>query len=356
MAGGVGVRFWPISNTQKPKQFLDMLGVGSSLLQLTYQRMLQLLPQERIIVVANERHKQLVKEQLPQLGDSQLLLEPIPRNTAPSVAYATCKIKAINKDAVMVIMPADQLILQENEFFNQLRTSVEHARECDKLFTIGVKPTRAETTFGYIQINTNKKDNEVTNLYKMKAFTEKPNEEMAELLYETGEFYWNSGMFIWSAASIERCFEKHHPDLHSQFFIQGEKLYGTSDEKNFIKKVFSESPFLSVDYAILEKADNIWVLCANFGWSDIGTWSNIYYERAKDDSENVVSGSNVFCYDTKRNLIHSETDRLVILNGVKDYVIIDSEQALLVCKRSNEEYIRQFLNDIRIKVNDKYIP
>ncbi len=346
MAGGTGQRFWPLSTDAKPKQFLDILGTGQSFLQTTLKRFLQICPLENIIVVTNDKNKNLVMHQLPEITEEQIISEPLRRNTAPCVAYAANKVKNKNPNATMIVTPADQIILHEADFFKEIAKGVEFAKTSNALVTLGITPSRVETSFGYIQVGEKVENKQFNNMFKMKTFTEKPNEEMAKIFVESGEFFWNSGMFIWSVAGIEDAFRKCNNEMYLQFFERGTEMYNTPNEASFIKKVYSECQNISVDYAIIEKANNVYVLCSNFGWSDIGTWTNLYHEMDKDQDDNVVLGNNIHCYGTKGNIIKSATDRQVLLNGVENYVIVDTDDVLMICKKSNEKNIRQFLNDI----------
>ncbi len=349
IAGGLGRRFWPISNAEKPKQFLDILGMGQTFMQMTYRRFRHVCLPENIIIVANEAHRDLVCEQLPEVTEQQLLLEPLRRNTAPSIAYAASKIKQRNPDADIIITPADQVILHEIEFFEQIKTGVQFVRQQKAILNLGTLATRPETSFGYIQIGDCVDEQKLPNIYQMKTFTEKPDELMAKVFYESGEFFWNTGIIVSSVQALEKAYAKHQPEMHANFFTNGIDKYGTSSEGSFIKKVYSECSNISVDYAILERSDEVYVLCSDFGWSDIGTWTNAYYHLEKDTDANVVKGENVYCYEAERNIIYSSTDRLVVLNGVKDYIVVDTGEVLMICKKNNEKNIRHFLNDIRLK-------
>ncbi|MFV0289512.1 MAG: mannose-1-phosphate guanylyltransferase [Mangrovibacterium sp.] len=351
IAGGLGRRFWPISNAQKPKQFLDILGVGQTFIQMTYRRFKRVCPPENIIVVANEDHLSLIKEQLPELSEKQILLEPIRRNTAPSIAYAASKIKLMNPKANLVITPADQIILHELEFYEKLECGLDFVRKTRSIMSLGTLATRPETSFGYIQIGDAIDGDENGGIYRMKTFTEKPNQEMADIFYQSGEFFWNTGILVSSVEALEHAYANHQVDMHQLFFQRGVDKYNTSSESGFVKKAYSESPNISVDYAILERMDEVYALCADFGWSDIGTWTNAYYHLEKDESMNVLSGESIYCYDAQRNIIHSETDRLVILSGVNDYIVVDTKDVLMLCKKENEKNIRHFVNDIRLKTN-----
>ncbi|MFV0507404.1 MAG: mannose-1-phosphate guanylyltransferase [Bacteroidales bacterium] len=351
IAGGLGRRFWPLSNPERPKQFFDILGIGQTFIQMTYRRFKQVCPPENIIVVVNEAHHHLVKEQLPELSDQQILLEPIRRNTAPSIAYAASKIKQKCPKANLIITPADQVILHEQEFFFQLETALRFVRENRTILSLGTLATRPETSFGYIQVGDPVDEINLPNVYSMKTFTEKPNEEMANIFYESGEFFWNTGIIVSSMERLEKGYAKHQTDMHESFFQKGQEKYGTSSESDFVRKAYSECSNISIDYAILERITENYTLCADFGWSDIGTWTNAYYQLEKDENQNVRRGEDIYCYEAERNIIHSETDRLVVLHGVNDYIVVDTPSVLMLCKKNNEKKILHFLNDIRLKTN-----
>jgi mannose-1-phosphate guanylyltransferase len=298
MAGGVGSRFWPLSRTVMPKQFLDILGTGRTFIQQTYDRFAKIIPPENFLVVTNLKYKDLVKQQLPQLSDDQILLEPLRRNTAPCLAYAANKIKAKTSDANIIVTPSDHLILKEEEFINQLNNGLEFVSQKDALLTLGIKPNRPETGYGYIQVKKRMDFNALENLYKVKTFTEKPNEEMAKILVDSGEFYWNSGIFVASLESILDAFTVHLTELALKF-EKGRKLLNSNSEEPFIKKTYSECQSISIDYGIMEKAKNVYVLTADFGWSDLGTWGSLYENKGKDLNGNSIEGDNTLVYESK---------------------------------------------------------
>jgi mannose-1-phosphate guanylyltransferase len=281
MAGGIGSRFWPLSTSRKPKQFLDILGIGRSLLQNTYDRFSSLIPPANFLVVTSENYKDVVLNQLPELKESQVLSEPIRRNTAPCIAYATYKILSHCPDANVIVSPSDHLIMKGEYFLEEITNGLRYVSGKDVLLTLGLHPIRPETGYGYIQVAENVEFEQKGNLYRVKTFTEKPDRKMAELFIETGEFYWNSGIFIWSARSILNAFAKHLPEVNA-LFDYGKKLINTPDEVQYINKVYSECPNISIDYGVMEKADNVYVLCADFGWSDLGTWGSLYENHKKD--------------------------------------------------------------------------
>lgn len=354
MAGGTGSRFWPLSKSSMPKQFLDILGIGRTFIQMTFDRLKSICPIENFIVVTNLDYKSLVLEQLPELGEHQILLEPLRRNTAPCIAYASNRIKKLNPDATVVVAPSDHLILQEAAFQAQLSAGVEFARSHQALLTLGIPPSRPETGFGYIQIANRIETRGDEQLYRVKTFTEKPNLDMAKIFVSSGEFYWNSGIFIWSVGSICNAFEKYLPEMH-ELFSKGEKMYGTANEVFFINKTYSECQNTSIDYGIMEKADNVYVLCADFGWSDVGTWGALYAHQEKDADQNVVKGDSVFLYQSQNTLVNIPDNKIAVLQGLDGYLVVESEGVLLVCRKDDEQQIRHFVNDVRLKKGNKFM-
>lgn len=354
MAGGVGSRFWPLSRTAKPKQFLDILDTGRTFLQQTYDRFLGVVPKENFMVVTNSRYKELVLEQLPDLKEEQVLLEPLRRNTAPCLMYALQKIKLKDADAKVIVTPSDHLILEREEFVKQLNNGLEFLDSNDALITLGIKPNRPETMYGYIQIKSKKEFHDLDNLYKVKTFTEKPDVEMAKIFIETGEFYWNSGIFISTVSTFWEAFEQHLPDM-LQNFNKGEHLLNSNNEASFIKKAYSESQAISIDYGIMEKAKNVFVLTAEFGWSDLGSWSSLYDKCKKDEAGNVRSGDNSLLYDTKNCVVEIKDDKVAVIQGLDGYIVAESNDVLMICRREDEDQIKKFVTDVRIKKGDSLL-
>lgn len=352
MAGGIGSRFWPLSTTDRPKQFIDILGIGKTLLQLTFERFNRIIPAENVFVVTSENYKDLVMEQLPQLKETQVLLEPLRRNTAPCIAYATYKILDLCPTAKIIVTPSDHLILKEDLFLNEIDKGLQFVDEKEVLLTLGILPSRPETGYGYIQVNEKVDFNDFYNLYKVKTFTEKPDIAMARLFIDTGEFYWNSGIFVWSAQAILQALEKYLPDVNS-LFENGMKIYNTPDEGSFINKTYSECPNISIDYGIMEKADNVYVLTADFGWSDLGTWGSLYENHPLDKKGNAVYGTKVFLYETEGCIINLPREKIAVIQGLKDYIVVESHQTLLICKKSDEQQIRQFVADVMLSEEKK---
>ena len=354
MAGGIGSRFWPLSRTAQPKQFLDVLGTGKTFIQQTYHRFLKVVPKENFLVVTNMRYKDLVLEQLPDLKPEQVLLEPLRRNTAPCLAYALHKIKTKNADAKVIVTPSDHLILDQEEFVGQLNNGLSFLDSNEALLTLGIKPDRPETMYGYIQIKDRKEFMDLENLFKVKTFTEKPDIEMAKIFIETGEFYWNSGIFISTLSCFMSTFKKHLPEM-AQTFKTGEHLLNTSDEEAFIKKAYSESQAISIDYGIMEKANNVFVLTAEFGWTDLGSWASLYEKKEKDSNGNVVSGENAIMYDVKNSIVDIANNKVAVIQGLEDYIVAESDDVLMICRRDNEDQIKKFVTDVRIKKGDSLV-
>ncbi|QGY44596.1 mannose-1-phosphate guanylyltransferase [Maribellus comscasis] len=354
MAGGIGSRFWPLSRKIKPKQFLDITGTGKTLIQQTFQRFSKIIPTENFLVVTSINYKDLVKEQLPELTEEQILPEPLRRNTAPCAAYAAYKIKSKNPNANLIIAPSDHLILKEEEFIRQIEKGIEFVKSKNALLTLGIKPCRPETGYGYIQVKRREEFNKLDNLYKVKTFVEKPDIEMAKVFIESGEFFWNSGIFIWSMSSIISAFETHLADIAS-LFSRGLKLYNTEDEIHFINKTYSECRGISIDYGIMEKAKNVYVLTADFDWSDLGTWGALYEHEDKDTEGNVIKGDNVLMYNAQNCIVNISDEKVAVLQGLDGYIVAESNDTLMICKREDEQQIKQFVTDVRIKKGDSLV-
>ena len=355
MAGGVGSRFWPLSRTKKPKQFLDILGTGKTLLQQTVDRFKKIIPIENILIVTNQDYKSVILEQIPGLKEEQVLLEPMRRNTAPCIAYANYKIQQKTKNANIVVAPSDHLILKENDFLDVISSGLEFVSENENLLTLGIHPNRPETGYGYIQITGDIKTIVVNkSIRKVKTFTEKPDIKMAKLFLDSGDFYWNSGIFLWSLNSIMKSFKSHLPEI-TNLFNSGIGLYNTDKEPEFISKTYPECKNISIDYGIMEKADNVHVLCADFGWSDLGTWGSLYDMSEKDEDNNFITGENVFAYESKNCLINVPENKLAVLHGLDDYIVVEADNILLICKKKDEQKIKQFVNDVRLEKGDNFI-
>ena len=350
MAGGIGSRFWPFSRKSFPKQFLDLFGTGRSLLQQTYDRFSTIIDPDRILVITNVMYKELVETQLPELKPEQILLEPARRNTAPCIAWACYHISALNPNANIIIAPSDHFILKDKEFLSAIEKGLNFVANNDKLLTLGIKPNRAETGYGYIQID----EKESENLYKVKTFTEKPELNIAKVFVDSGEFYWNSGLFMWNAKSITKALKLHLPELAANLSL-GINLYGTSKESDFIAEHFPACANISIDYALMEKADNVYVLLSEFGWSDLGTWQSLYDLSPKDENENVMLNCQTLEYNSYNNIIALPKDKLVVLDDLDGYLIAESNNVLVICKKDNQNAIRKYINDAQIKLGDEFI-
>lgn len=353
MAGGVGSRFWPLSRREKPKQFLDILGTGETLIQQTYRRFKSTCPENNIFIVTNQEHKQLVIDQL-QINPENVLAEPFRRNTAPCLAYGTFRILKENPEAVITVTPADHLIIKEDKFCKVIGECMDFAEKNDALLTLGIMPDRPETGYGYIQADRKKAVNGFENLLKVKTFTEKPDIELARVFLQSGDFYWNSGIFIWNINSILSSFQKHLPDMYSAF-NEGRKLYGTSREKSFIGSTYIECKSISIDYGIMEKADNVYVMCTDIGWSDLGTWSSLYDHSALDKKGNSVVRGNIFSYENKGNIFNISPGKVAVIQGLEDYIVVDSEDVLLIVKKEEEQNIKNYLEDVKKQTEERFL-
>jgi len=350
MGGGIGSRFWPFSREDRPKQFLDFFGVGRSLIQQTFDRFSQIIPVENIYISTNKRYAALVKEQLPMLSDDQILKEPTRRNTAPCVAYAAYRIQAINPNANIVVTPADHLILNEQDFLNNIQKGLNFVSKFPALLTIGVKPNRPETGYGYIQTQEGGKD----NIQKVKTFTEKPSNELAKIFFDTGEFFWNSGIFVWNIQTILSALRKFLPNIAIRL-DQNMNIFNTSDETAFIEENYPMFQNISIDYGIMEKADNVYMLMADFGWSDLGTWGSLYDISEKDEHQNAVLRCKSLFEESEGNLLTLPDKKLAVIQGLNDYIIAESDDILLICKKSDEQRIKQFVVNVAMKYGDEYI-
>ena len=355
MAGGVGSRFWPFSTTSKPKQFLDILGVGKTLLQQTVERFSKIMPPENILIVTNKIYSDIVKEQVPQIPHQNILLEPQRRNTAPCIAFANYKIRKQNPNANVVVAPSDHLILKEEEFLRVVEKGLTFVGQQDALLTLGITPSRPETGYGYIQIHSDKEsESKFPGFSKVRTFTEKPDVAMAKVFLESGEFFWNSGIFFWSLKTIQKSFEESLPEIDA-LFSEGAELFNTSKEESFIEEIYPKCKSISIDYGIMEKAKNVYVLCSDFGWSDLGTWGSMHEHSAKDELGNHIKGENVFLYNTNNSVINVSKNKCVVVQGLSDYIVVDSDDILLICKLKDEQLIKQFVSDVKLKLGDSFV-
>jgi len=344
MAGGIGSRFWPMSTEKLPKQFHDVLGTGKTLLQMSFDRMTLVCPPENIFIVTSSTYKDLVKAQLPTIADNQIVLEPSRKNTAPCVAYASYKIKKLNENATIIVAPSDHIVMKENAFKGTLETAILQAENEECLVTLGIKPSRPDTGYGYIQfLEIEKPMNE--NIRKVKMFTEKPELELAKQFIDSGDFYWNSGIFIWTVSSIINAFEKYLPEVND-LFKDGVNVYNTELEPAFIEHTYAVCKNISIDYGIMEKAENVYVVLSNFGWSDLGTWGALYTHCDKDENQNAVLGDKINLYDSQDCIIRLPKDKLAVIQGLNNYIVVEENGVLLICKKEEEQRIKQFAGNL----------
>jgi len=370
MAGGVGSRFWPESRNSRPKQFLDFFGTGQSLLQMTVNRFRELVPVENILIVTNVLYRDMMLEQLPELKPEQILCEPARRNTAPCVAYAVSHISGIigrrmgvksiadvdwsspESHANIIVAPSDHLILREDKFIETLKVGLQHIADHDSLLTLGMRPTRPETGYGYIQLDgiVDKRENAVL---PVKTFTEKPNLELAKVFYESGEFLWNSGIFLWNIRAIRKAFRTHQPTI-ADVFKKGDEIMGKPEEEAFIQEMFPTCPNISLDYGIMEKAEDVRVIYADFGWSDLGTWGSLYDLGRKDEQQNVALHGNILFYESNGNVVTLPEGNLAVIEGLDNMIVAQNGNVLLICKKQDEQNIRQIVADVDARFGGKY--
>lgn len=352
MAGGIGSRFWPISRTSYPKQFIDILGTGKTLIQHTYDRFLKICPKENIYVVTNDIYIELVKTQLPDMEYSQILGEPVMRNTAPCVAYGCFKILNGNPNAVITVAPSDHLIMDEAGFVKTINQSLETAEKHQSLITLGIKPSRPDTGYGYIQYIEEAIDG---SFYKVKTFTEKPTLDIATTFIQSGDFLWNAGIFVWTAKAITKAFADYLPEMN-EIFEEANSVYNTADEKAYVSNVYQQCTNISIDYGIMEKADNVYVIPSEFGWSDLGTWASIYQLAEKDAEGNAaIPSEKVILYNSTNCMVNVPDEKLVIIQGLNDYIVVEANNTLLICPKDQEQNVKKVVADVKQKFGTVYI-
>ncbi len=347
MAGGVGSRFWPVSRQSRPKQFLDILGTGASFLRQTFERFRPLIPDSNFLVVTNSAYRDLVLEQLPELSPRQVLGEPIGRNTAPCIAYAAFRLNAVDPDAEMVVTPADHYVGDPEEFLRNIGQCLGFVEEHDVLMTVGIRPSRPDTGYGYIQVESS------GPISKVKTFTEKPNLELAQAFLRSGEFLWNSGIFIWKVRTILSQIDKHLPDMHQLFAFES-RYFNTELEEEAIERIYPECRGISIDFGVMEKADNVYVCDSDFGWSDVGTWGSLYQQLPHDKNGNAVPDCHLLS-DTSGCLIQAPAGKMVVACGLKEYIVVDTPDALLICPRSHEQNIKSFIEEMRYMDDNRFL-
>ena len=350
MCGGVGSRFWPYSRSAKPKQFIDFLGTGRSLLQLTFDRLADIIPVENILLLTNERYADLIQEQLPEIKPNQILLEPVMRNTAPCNAWAAWHIKAKNPNAKIMVAPSDHLILRQNIFNECVLKAFDFIEKNDAIVTFGVKPNRPETGYGYIQ-----EGEHIDEAFsKVKTFTEKPDKELANVFLESGEFFWNSGMFFWGVDSIINAMRTHAPEIADVFDNAGD-IFNSDNEQEIINGIYNTCPNVSIDYAVMEKSSNVFVEKVDFGWSDLGTWGSIYDNSPKNRDANVTPNSKVLAFDSHNNVIAAKGDKLVVVSGLNGFIVADTPDALMIVPINDEQKIKTYVNEAKTHFGDKFM-
>jgi mannose-1-phosphate guanylyltransferase len=351
MAGGIGTRFWPMSRTNFPKQFLDILNVGKTLIQTTFERFSSFIPTENIYVVTSDEYVNIVKKQLPALPLQNILAEPSRKNTAPCIAYISFKLAQLNPQALLIVAPADHMISDNIAFTKVCFEALSFVRKHNAFITLGIKPTYPNTGYGYIQYDQHSVSD---NVYKVKTFTEKPNLELAKTFITSGEFLWNAGIFVWQVRNIIIAFEKYLPEVYDLFNSQKEK-FNTPQEEEALQEIYPYSSNISIDFGIMEKADNVYVIPSSFGWSDIGTWNSAYEQLNKDAKGNAITGHAVMLMDTGNCIIHAPENKLVVLQGLKDFIVVDTGDVLLVCKKEKEQEIKEFVGDVKRQKGEKYL-
>ena len=349
MAGGVGSRFWPVSTEELPKQFHDMLGTGDTLIQKTFSRLSKLIPKENIFILTNARYNDLVFEQLPEVTKRQVVLEPAMRNTAPCILYASLKIQKENPDAVMIVAPSDHWIEDETTFTNNVEQAFSFCSNNDVLMTLGIQPTFPNTGYGYIEFDKESND----SIKSVNQFREKPDYETAKTFINQGNFLWNAGIFMWSVKSVIKTFQSNQPAL-CELFEKGIPVYNTEFEDDFIRDNYGKAENISVDYAIMEKSTNVFVIAAEFDWNDLGTWGSLYDKLDKDETGNAVVNSRTLTEDASGNMIRTKADKIVVIDGLKDYIVVDKDEVLLIYPKSKEQDIKKVLRKVKGKCGEQY--
>lgn len=351
MAGGIGSRFWPVSRTKHPKQFLDLLGTGKSLIQWTYQRFKNICPQENIYFITNQQYITTLKEQIPELSDANIISEPSRKNTAPCAAYFAHKMMSLNPLANIIMSPADHLIIDERAFERTALDALEFVASHNALLTLGIKPTRPDTGYGYIQYDT---EEDHGNVYRVKTFTEKPSLELARTFLKSGDFLWNSGIFVWNVNTVMDALERYLPELN-EIFALAKDAYNTPGETEVLASLYPQCTNISIDYGFMEKAKNVYVIPAYFGWCDLGTWESAYENFDKDYLGNAVDGNNIMVIDASECMVKAPHDKLVVVQGLQQFIVIDTPDVLLICERNREQQIKEYVAEVKRNKGDKYL-
>jgi mannose-1-phosphate guanylyltransferase len=351
MAGGIGSRFWPMSRHNFPKQFLDILNTGQTLVQATFQRLTDFIRPENIYVVTSNEYKQIVKDQLPMINPENILGEPSRKNTAPCIAYISFKLMQKDPKASLIVAPADHLILDRIAFKKVCLEAFSFVNKHNALITLGITPTKPNTGYGYIQ----REIQSVTdNVYKVKTFTEKPNLDLAKTFLASGDFLWNAGIFVWQVKNIIKAFETFLPEMFDVFVAEKE-AFNTPEEKKALEHIYPLCTTISIDFGIMEKANNVYVIPASFGWSDLGTWNSVYENLEKDYLGNAIAGRKVMVIDAAKCVVHSGNKKLIVLQGLEDFIVVDSPDVLLICKRDKEQEIKDYVAEVRRNIGDEFL-
>lgn len=351
MAGGIGSRFWPMSRTGYPKQFLDILNSGKTLIQWTFDRFVNFIPKENIYVVTSQEYINIVKEQLPDIPVDNILGEPSRKNTAPCIAYISFKLQQKDPLASMIVAPADHIILDITEFTKVCLEALTFVNKHNAFITLGIKPTYPNTGYGYIQYE----QHAITDsVYKVKTFTEKPNLELAKTFVSSGEFLWNAGIFVWKVKTILKAFETYLSEMYEIFAGETDK-FNTPEEDKMLQEIYPLCTNISIDFGIMEKADNVYIIPSSFGWSDLGTWNSAYENLEKDNHKNAIAGNNVITINTENCMVHAPKEKLILLQGMDDFIVVDTKDVLLVCKKDREQEIKEYVAEVRKSKGDKYL-
>ena len=351
MAGGIGSRFWPKSRTSYPKQFLDILNTGKSLIRWTYERYAAFIPNENIYIVTSDEYVSIVHEQLPELPIENILAEPSRKNTAPCVAYISYKLLQKDPEAALIVAPSDHMILDNEAFRNITNKALDFVTQIKSLVTLGIKPTHPNTGYGYIQHETIPAGD---GIYKVKTFTEKPNLELAKTFLSSGDFLWNAGIFVWQVKNVMKAFEKYQPEMY-ELFDNEKANFNTANENEAINRIYPLCTNVSIDFAIMEKADNVFVIPSSFGWSDLGTWNSAYDNLDKDYLGNAVASENVIVIDATKCMVSAAHDKLVLIQGIDDCIIVDTKDVLMICKKEKEQAIKEYVAEVKRNKGDRYL-
>src|ERR1700749_981306 len=351
MAGGIGSRFWPMSRQDFPKQFLDILNTGKTLIQWTYERFASFIPEKNIYVVTSQEYSAIVRQQLPNLPPENILGEPSRKNTAPCIAYISFKLQQLDPKASLIVAPSDHLILDQTAFVKVCLEALSFVNKHNAFITLGIKPTYPNTGYGYIQYEQHSVSD---NVYKVKTFTEKPNLELARTFMASGDFLWNAGIFVWQVKNIIHAFEKYLPEMYDVFAAEKDK-FNTPQEKESLHRIYPLCTNISIDFGIMEKADNVYVIPSSFGWSDLGTWNSAYENLQKDYLGNAVAGNNVVVIDAIRCVVHAANDKLLLPQGLDDFIVVDTKDVLMICKREKEQDIKEYVAEVKRNKGDQYL-